>query len=224
MSSTLCPSKIQHHKNLKKTHNCSLCGDSYHTIKNCQDSTIRQLDIACSINAQTLTEEEFKNWLFPTKVILLKALCFRYELAGTMKEMPSKMVTIAKISNFHYWERNFEEMIRQVNEAHALQRELIAAAASVSTASIPIIQKIYLNVLETAQEYSDPCPCCYEEESDKRFTYNCNHIFCTDCLTGTIQSAADKELSCSICRAKVATINVNTQKESDIIRDILTNH
>jgi hypothetical protein len=176
---------------------CSLCHGVSHTITTCQDIKIDELNIACKITSVYLTEEEFSSWLHQFKTIVLKALCFQYELADTMRDIKNKSIAIMKLTDNFYWERKFQEMTRLVNLKHRLS-------------AIPSTQITVLVSEENNEETS--CPCCYE--TNNIVTYNCNHTICLSCLQGTIKTLSSPQLlTCSLCRSQITHISSNSIDE-----------
>jgi hypothetical protein len=172
---------------------CSLCHGLSHTITTCRDIQIDELNIACKITSVYLTEKEFSTWLHQFKSIILKALCFQYELADTMRDIKNKSIAIMKLTDNFYWERKFQEMIRLVNLKHRLS-------------AIP--SHITVLVSEENNEEAS-CPCCYE--TTNIVTYNCKHTICLSCLQGTIKTLSSPQLlTCSLCRTHITSLATAT--------------
>jgi hypothetical protein len=131
--STLRPSKVAHHLNKytkKVDRHCSCCKETTHTINNCDDSRIYDLQLDCERSLITTRSEiSYKYWLTNhIDHIVAKALCLNLGLVKTAKQVNTKEKTI-NILMEAYWffdvrERHYNNVIRQI-ELLEIQRNML---------------------------------------------------------------------------------------------------
>ena len=129
--STLRPSKVAHHINkyTKKVERlCSCCKESTHTINDCTDPRIYDLQLDCERAVITIRSEiAYRYWLTHyTDPIVAKALCLNLGLVKTAKQVNTKE-KIINILMEAYWyfderDRHYNDVIRQIEllEIHKL--------------------------------------------------------------------------------------------------------
>jgi hypothetical protein len=70
--------------------------------------------------------------------------------------------------------------------------------------------KIQLSLLEPMSE--DECTICYEVVQ-RQVKYNCNHVFCADCVLESFRKIEKK--SCAMCRSDITHITVPDEETED---------
>ena len=69
------------------------------------------------------------------------------------------------------------------------------------------------NTRETERELSFCGVCLENVDIFETASFNCNHIFCGDCVIKTLEHSNNKnQLKCYVCREKVKIINVYDDK------------
>jgi hypothetical protein len=75
-------------------------------------------------------------------------------------------------------------------------------------ASCPLIQI----QLSERSKIEDECAICYEIIT-KQVAYNCNHVFCADCVVKSFRNI--KKTSCAMCRSDITSISVQDKETQD---------
>ena len=218
--STLRPSKVAHHINKYTKHErrCSCCKESNHTINDCTDPRIYDLQLDCERAVITIRSEiAYRYWLTHyTDPIVAKALCLNLGLVRTAVQVNTKekIINILMDAYWHFEERQRQhnEVVRQI-EILEFQRNLLEEimGEDIDQEEVPdsyleeengrsfqigVYHKEYEQLCKdfniTKEEHSS-CPVCQEnknESPDKTFNiYNdCGHQICTDCFKNTLKS------------------------------------
>ena len=250
--STLRPSKVAHHLNkyMKKVErHCSCCKETTHTINNCTDSRIYDLQLDCERAVITIRSEiAYKYWLTNhIDHIVAKALCLNLGLVKTAKQVNTKE-KIINILMEAYWyfderDRHYNDVIRQI-ELLEIQRnmleELIDEEAQdqdqdqdqeqekdARSFMIGVYHKEYAQLCQDFHITDHECPICQESKTESpEKTYNiyneCGHQICTDCFKNSLKSLPQhKELCCAICRNQVIQITAPSDEESTGLFEIV---
>jgi hypothetical protein len=252
MSAQLRPSKVAHHikKYTKKVERlCSCCKQPNHTINNCTDPRIYDLQLDCERALITIRSEiAYRYWLTHyTDPIVAKALCLNLGLVQTATQVNTKHKVIETLLEA-YWhfeerQRQHNEVVRQI-EILEFQRNLLAEIMDeeiMNQVELPqqedgrsfqigVYHKEYNQLCKdfniTEEEHSS-CPVCQEnknESPNKTFNiYNdCGHQICTDCFKKTLNSLPKhKDPSCALCRNTIKKITAPTDEESTILFEIV---
>lgn len=251
-TSTLRPSKVAHHINkyTKTERLCSCCKQPNHTINDCNDPRIYDLQLDCERALITIRSEiAYRYWLTHyTDPIVAKALCLNLGLVQTATQVNTKHKVIETLLE-NYWhfeerQRQHNEVVRQI-EILEFQRNLLAEIMDeeiMNQVELPqqedgrsfqigVYHKEYDQLCKdfniTEKEKNSSCPVCQEnknESPDKTFNiYNdCGHQICTDCFKKTLKSLPKhKDPSCALCRNPIKKITAPTDEESTILFEIV---
>lgn len=187
LTAQLRPSKVQHH--IKKLNRlCTCCRQPYHTIRDCQDPSIYQLQLDCERSIIVIrTEIAFRYWLTHfVDPIVAKALCLHLGLARTLKEVNTGIKAIELLMEA-YW--HFEERQRQLLiiaeeiDRQTFQRNLLADMLSTEfldqeqeqeedqeqnqqTFQIGVYNKEYPQLCQQYNIECIECPVCYKKDID----------------------------------------------------------
>jgi hypothetical protein len=163
MSSQLRPSKVAHHINkyTKPERHCSCCKQPNHTINNCTDSRIYDLQLECENKILTLRSEiSYRYWLTHyTDPIVAKALCLNLGLVRTATQVNTKHKVIETLLE-NYWhfeerQRQHNDVVRQI-ETLEFQRNLLAEIMGQDMGQ------------DIGQEEEEEVPDSYLEQEDSR--------------------------------------------------------
>ena len=251
-TSTLRPSKVAHHFNKytkKVERHCSCCKQPNHTINDCDDPRIYDLQLECEHKILTNKSEiSYRYWLTHyTDPIVAKALCLNLGLVRTAVQVNTKHKVIETLLEA-YWhfeerQRQHNEVVRQI-EILEFQRNLLAEIMDeeiMNQVELPqqedgrsfqigVYHKEYDQLCKDfniTEKEKNSCPVCQEnknESPDKTFNiYNdCGHQICTDCFKNTLKSLPKhKDPCCALCRNPVKKITAPTDEESTILFEIV---
>jgi hypothetical protein len=248
-TSTLRPSKIAHHikKYTKQERHCSCCNQPNHTINDCTDPRIYNLQLECETKILTINNEfAYRYWLtYYTDPIVAKALCLNLGLVRTAKQVNTKHKVIETLLEA-YWhfeerQRRHNEVVREIETLY-FQRNLLIEIFGEDILEDPnldngrrafmigVCHKKYDQLCKDfniTEEKDSSCPICLEnknESPDKTFNiYNdCGHQICTDCFKKTLKSLPKhKDPCCALCRNPITKITPPTDEESTILFEIV---
>ncbi len=161
MSAQLRPSKVAHHINkyTKKVERlCSCCKQPNHTINNCTDPRIYDLQLDCERALITIRSEiAYRYWLTHyTDPIVAKALCLNLGLVQTATQVNTKHKVIETLLEA-YWhfeerQRQHNEVVRQI-EILEFQRNLLAEIMDAEIMDEEIMNQVELPEQENGKSF-----------------------------------------------------------------------
>ena len=247
-TSTLRPSKVAHHFNKytkKVERHCSCCKQPNHTINDCDDPRIYDLQLECEHKILTNKSEiSYRYWLTHyTDPIVAKALCLNLGLVRTAKQVNTKekIINILMDAYWHFEERQRQhnEVVRQIETLEFQRNILIEIMGQEEVPNlndgrafmIGVYHKEYNQLCKdfniTEENEHSSCPVCQEnknESPEKSFNiYNdCGHQICTDCFKKTLKSLPiNKDPCCALCRNPISKITASTDTESTKLFEIV---
>lgn len=189
--STLRPTSVKRHMVFQRK--CSCCRENGHNITQCDDPRINSLYLHSEYMANTVSEEVYFRYINDIDIFVVKALCLRLRLVSTMTELNTKNIAIYYLCL---------EFIQNQNRIHN-----------------HITQKHVFTVKTDNQIFTrdETCPICYNDFNPEIVKYNCLHTICTTCLSETIKHKSCTTIDCSLCRAKITHIYVQSNDIQTII-------
>ena len=241
--SQLRPSKVAHHikKYTKSERHCSCCRQSDHTINNCDDPRIYNLQLDCERRIITLRSEiSYRYWLTHyTDPIVAKALCLNLGLVRTATQVNTKHKVIETLleAYWHFEERQ-RQMTRVVQEIETLefQRNILAEMIYEDedilepyleegrAFMIGVCHREYTQLCQDFNIKKEECECpvCYDTDGTINIYNDCGHQICTDCFKKILKSLpSNKEPTCSLCRNQIKKITAPSDEESTVLFEIV---
>jgi hypothetical protein len=176
------------------TRKCSYCGNSQHTIRNCNHHSVSTLTEFIINEVVYYEPDDQENYLFSLPLSKLKIMC----VILNKPLFSSKYQIII--------------MLKYVLRALHLTSVRQNNQNTIIINTIPILAEN----IKVEQE----CPICMDSfSSDKIFTTNCDHRFCIECLQKHMSSCVNtnKKRSCPLCRTQIDKLTSKQPVNEDTI-------
>lgn len=181
---------------------CSFCDSHGHSVESCRDETMLRFEndiymlknhIITFENVELFNTVDFIHaWITAQDVRLVTSFAVR-KCGGLYRDNILELTT--KIVHYLYQD-DVNYLVLPVEE-----KEKEKEKESIT---------IHLSLLEPTSE--DECSICYEV-AQKQVKYNCNHVFCADCVLESFRKIEKK--SCAMCRSDITQITVPDEETED---------
>ena len=208
-------------------YHCSYCGCPSHDIRLCSSPAIRNIEqtiaqfyylivqqsIASNLNDEE-TEELFVSSL--TQRYLLRDLkVLAVTTAGAAASGINKRQYAAVL--YTLYKTAFNIIMNQYSLINGYVRDLIGDFDAVATVPKKFNITPILNIIDESENDVCECAICLSDAVKLKDSVklNCNHQFCGECITKTLETHKSSNPGCALCRTTISNITVNTSDNYD---------